>query len=249
MREKDLLIFAPTYNEGSNISVLCQTALEIVPGSDFLVIDDNSNDGTRTILDQLRLENSRLKVIYRPRRMGIGSAHILAIHYAIENGYKILVTMDADLSHDPNDIPRLLEEVKYAGFVTGSRYMKGGSCDYSGYRKHLSKIANWCARRLLGIPLHEYTTSFRAFQVSMLKKNNLSNVHSHGYSFFMESVCKIYNQGVLCREIPIHFRDRKSGISKIPRIEIFRGMYTLMSLFISKFFDKKYIRRKSGANH
>jgi dolichol-phosphate mannosyltransferase len=224
------LIFTATYNESENIRPLCSRILALDSGYDMLVVDDNSPDGTGRILDELAAENSRLTVVHRSGKLGLGSAHELAMEYAEQKNYEALVTMDADFSHDPNDIPRLLKALDGVDFVTGSRYMAGGSCNYTGYRRVVSLWANWWARRLLGIPLHEMTTSFRAFRVDFLRKVDLGKIKSNGYSFFMEIVFRLSRVGARMAEVPICFADRRAGASKIPPFEIFNGLRHLLYL-------------------
>jgi len=227
---KKTLIFTATYNEGENIVPLCVAILGLDPGYEMLVVDDNSPDGTGRLLDELAAAHSRLKVVHRPGKMGLGSAHELAMEYAKQQHYAALVTMDADFSHDPNDIPRLLKALDGVDFVTGSRYMKGGSCNYTGYRRVISIWANWWARRLLGIPLHEMTTSFRAFDIDFLRRVDLGQIKSNGYSFFMEIVFRLTRVGGRRTEVPICFADRRAGASKIPPFEIFNGLRHLLYL-------------------
>lgn len=224
------LIFTATYNEGENITPLCNRILSLDPGYDMLVVDDNSPDGTGKILDDLATRMPRLSVIHRPGKMGLGSAHELAMEYAEEKQYEMLVTMDADFSHNPDDIPRLLGAMDGVDFVTGSRYMEGGSCNYTGYRLVVSICANWWARRLLGIRLHEMTTSFRVFRVDFLRRVDLGAIKSNGYSFFMEMVFRLSRVGARMAEVPICFSDRRAGASKIPPFEIFNGLRHLLYL-------------------
>lgn len=225
-----ILIFTATYNEADNIAPLVNHILALNPAYDMLVVDDNSPDGTGGILDGLAASQSRLNVIHRRGKLGLGSAHEMAMEYAEERGYDALVTMDADFSHDPDDIPRLLQSLEGVDFVTGSRYMKGGSCNYTGYRRVISIWANWWARRLLGIPLHEMTTSFRAFRVDFLRRVDLGTIKSNGYSFFMEIVFRLSRVGARMAEVPICFADRRAGTSKIPPFEIFSGLRHLLYL-------------------
>lgn len=227
---KKTLIFTATYNESENIALLCNQVLSLDSSYDMLVVDDNSPDGTGRILDELAAKNSRLKVNHRSGKLGLGSAHEWAMEYAETNHYEALVTMDADFSHDPNDIPRLLKALEGCDFVTGSRYMAGGACNYSGYRRYVSKLANWGARRLLGIPLHEMTTSFRVFRVDFLRRVDLGEIKSNGYSFFMEIVFRLSRVGARMKEVPICFEDRRAGVSKIPPFEIFNGLKHLLYL-------------------
>ena len=147
--------------------------------------------------------------------------------------------MDADFSHSPNTIPLMLDQLKTSDFVIGSRYMKGGKSDYTGYRKWISLVANHVARIILGIKIHECTTSFRAFRVALFNSLNLSAIKSNGYSFFFECVYELKCVGADLTEVPIHFKDRFHGNSKIPKTEIFRSMYKLASLFLSRFYKKQ----------
>ncbi|MEI6564056.1 MAG: polyprenol monophosphomannose synthase [bacterium] len=234
-----VLVFAATYNERDNIQKLCETVLGLNTDYDMLVVDDNSPDGTGQLLDSLAKGEPRLSVVHRAGKLGVGSAHKVAMHYAIEKGYETLVTMDADFSHPPEDIPRLLENLAGADFVTGSRYVKGGSCDYTGYRIVVSVLANWGARLLLGIPLHEVTTSFRAFRVAFLRKVDLDSIQAHGYSYFMEAVFRLYCAGGRLKEIPFHFVDRTAGASKIPRFEIINGVLQLLRLAAGRLYGAK----------
>jgi len=236
MKEDKLLIFTATYNENDNIENLCADVFNNVSDCNFLVVDDNSPDGTGDTLDRLKKDNDKLIVIHRSGKLGLGSAHMLGMKYAIENGYDLLITMDADFSHDPKDISRLVDEIKSADFVIGSRYMEGGSTNYLGYRKHVSSMGNWLARVLLGFSVHELTTSYRAFRVSMLQKLNLNRIKSEGYSFFLESLFWINFYKFKTSEIPIVFRDRQAGVSKIPKLQIVYGLLTLLRLFLIRLF-------------
>ena len=233
-----VLVFTATYNEKGNVERLCPEILALPGGPggyDLLIIDDQSPDGTGATLDTIAAQNSRLKVMHRPGKLGLGSAHKLAIQYARDEQYDVLVTMDADYSHDPQDIPRLIAALgQDTDFVIGSRYAAGGKCDYRGYRRFVSVSANLASRLLLSVPLTEYTTSFRAFRVAALGKLDMSSIQSQGYSFFLETTFRVHQSGLRCREIPIHFKDRLQGESKIPQYEIFRGAAKLMSLFGSR---------------
>jgi dolichol-phosphate mannosyltransferase len=236
-----LLVFTATYNERHNIGVLLNGIWDATPHAHVLVVDDNSPDGTGTLLDEIARSEPRLTVIHRPSKLGLGTAHHLAMLFALRRGFDTLVTMDADLSHDPQDIPRLTASLANADFVIGSRYAEGGSSGYSGYRHFVSATANRAARLLLRLPLHEFTTSFRAFRVSQLNSVNFAKMHNAGYSFFMESVYRLHQAGFRLAEVPITFHDRVAGESKIPRNEIFRGMSKLLHLSLSRL-----VRRSHG---
>ncbi len=229
-----VLIFTATYNERDNIEEYCDKVLGLADSHgidlDLLVVDDNSPDGTGRSLDRRARLDSRVTPIHRPEKLGLGSAHKLAMIHAIQGKYDVLITMDADFSHDPAEIPALLDKLNACDFVTGSRYARGGRCDYGGYRMLVSKAANVASRALLGIKLHEFTTSYRAFRVSALSSLDISSIKSQGYSFFLESVFRLSRHGFRVDEHPIHFHDRQAGQSKIPKLEIFRGMTKLLTL-------------------
>ena len=229
-----LLIFTATFNERENVSALIANIWNVLPRAQVLIVDDNSPDGTGELLESIAASDSRLTVLRRPSKLGLGTAHHLAMLYAMRGGFGTLVTMDADQSHDPNDIPKLVKKLDDADFVIGSRYMPGGQSDYGGYRRLVSVGANTAARVLLGIRLHEFTTSFRAFRVERLKRVNFVKMHNFGYSFFMESVYRLHQAGLTLAEVPIYFRDRKAGVSKIPRLEIVRGIAKLLHLTLSR---------------
>lgn len=235
------LIFTATYNEKENIVNLINDILNLSKNYDILIVDDNSIDKTGLLIKKIIYKNKRVNLIQRPFKLGLGSAHKIAFQYAVKHGYKTLVTMDADYSHDPKEIPQLVSKLSKYDFVIGSRYMKGGSCNYSGYRLFISKLANLSANFFLKIPLDETTTSFRAFNTKSLKKLNISSIRSQGYSFFLESLYHLHRANLKMTQIPINFIDRKYGKSKIPKFELFNGMFNLGKLIIDKWFLKNHI--------
>jgi|GEM_PF-34415 len=236
------LVFTATYNERSNVDILLEKIFSAGPNYEVLVVDDNSADQTGEHLDQLATADPRIHVVHRPAKLGLGTAHQLGMLYAVQRGYDRLVTMDADLSHDPASIPALLARLdEGADLVIGSRYAPGGSSDYEGYRRFVSVSANHLARLLLRIPLHEFTTSFWAFRVDMLRSRRCSKLKAGGYSYFMETVYRLHRAGFRLAEVPIQFRDRHSGISKIPRFEVFRGIAKLLHLAGSRLLGKESV--------
>lgn len=231
------LIFFATYNEAGNVAAMLERIALSAPEADILVVDDSSKDGTLAVLDSLRRDN--LTVLVRPGKLGLGTAHLLAWKHALYHGYDVLVTMDGDHSHDPVDIPRLVTRLngidgsgKEVDVVIGSRYALGGRCDYSGYRLWVSRLANWGARWLLGIRLSEFTTSFRAFRVPRLNKIDFNTLMVGGYSFFLTVIVQAHLHRLRIAEVPIHFHERYAGTSKIPPLEIFRGMANLLRLAV-----------------
>ena len=236
MKNKKNLVFLATLNEAKNVVRIITHIKKEVPDADILIVDDSSTDFTVATIRLNFPKDKSIQIVERPARLGLGSAHLLAMLFSVRGAYDSLVTMDADYSHNPTDIPRLLDKLN-AGydFVIGSRYMSGGSCEYTGYRKIVSLCAAYAARLLLGINLYEFTTSFRAFNVLSLKNFDFSEIQNEGYSFFMETVYRFHKNGFTMTEIPICFKDREYGQSKIPPNEIFRGFINLLILFLSRF--------------
>ena len=237
---KKILVFLATYNEADNIENLLRCAFEHLPGQELLVVDDDSPDGTGEMLDKFAQTNKQVAVIHRPRKLGLGTAHKLAMQYAIKNQFDILITMDADFSHHPEYLPTLVDLMNDNDFVIGSRYVKGGGLSYGIFRRTLSITANILARYMLKIPLKECTTSYRGFQVSLLKKINLNLIRSEGYSFFIESIYIIHRLTDKITEFPIFFYDRQSGNSKISKIEIIKSVFCLGKLFYKRIFHDKW---------
>jgi dolichol-phosphate mannosyltransferase len=232
-RLSDCLIFTPTYNEHRNIGPLLDALLALEPRCDVLVVDDNSTDGTTELLRDRAAAEPRLHVVVRPGKLGIGSAHKLAWLHARRQGYARIVTLDADFSHDPADIPRLLATLDAGADVAiGSRYMPGGRLDYRGWRLFLSRNANVLARLLLRMPITEYTTSLRAARLARVPEGLVETIANDGYGFFLTCAVGFVRAGLKIVEIPIHFRDRDHGVSKIPRLEIIRGAVNLLRLVL-----------------
>jgi dolichol-phosphate mannosyltransferase len=227
------LVFFATYNEAGNIKPLISSLENAAPEADILVVDDNSSDGTADTI--LAMNRPNVTLLQRKGKLGLGTAHLLALSYAREHEYDVVITMDGDLSHDPVHIPSLLDRIESgADLVIGSRYMPGGGCDYTGYRLYVSQLANVAARLLLRLKLHEFTTSYRAFRVSELKRLNFTALLVGGYSFFLTTVVEAAVRGLKIQEVPIQFRERGYGTSKLPPLEIFRGMANLLRLAVKK---------------
>jgi dolichol-phosphate mannosyltransferase len=230
------LVFTATYNEADNIESLVEAVFAALPDCDLLVVDDNSPDKTGEILDRLRAREPRLRVIHRPGKNGLGTAHKLAVKYALADGYDALITMDADFSHDPAYLPEMVRQLEHAEFVIGSRYVPGGSCEYPLSRVILSRVANGLARGLLALPVHETTTSYRGFKRSLLERMDIDAIRADGYSYFVESIYQVSRVlkgqagGPQMAEFPIRFVDRRAGETKISKKEIWKGFSTLARL-------------------
>ena len=231
--EKKILIFAATYNEAENIKNFIEKILELNINLDLLIIDDNSPDKTWEIVNNYKKNNKNIVLIKRKSKEGLDTAHKLAFNYAKEHNYNYLVTLDADLSHDPTKIPDFLNELKDQPFVIGSRYIKDGKNEMKLKRYILSVIGNKIIKFVLRINCDEFTSAYRGFNLNMLKNFDINDISSKGYSFFMEMIYRIHKEGILIREIPIYLKDRIIGQSKIPRLELPR---TFINLFKLKFF-------------
>jgi len=228
-----ILVFTATYDEARNAPIWVKGVREAVPEADLLVIDDGSPDGTGQILDALATDDSKLTVIHRCGKSGLASAHLAAMTYALENGYQVLVTMDADGSHLPAQIPNLLAALPGNDFVVGTRY-RGGSHRAGVFRRVLSAGANGLARAALPTGLSEYTTSFRAFDQRALQQLVSATFSTGGYAFFIECIEILYSGGLTMTETPIDFVDRTHGSSKIPKSQIFMSVRALASMGLSR---------------
>ena len=236
---KKVLVFFPTYNESGNVERLIRTIREYLPDCSVLVVDDNSPDGTGELLDALATSLPRLEVIHRPGKLGLGSAHKLAMLYARDAGFDALITMDADFSHHPRYLPTFIELLERADFVTGSRYMSGGKSDYGLGRTFISRTANLFAKAALGLSLEENTTMYRAFTASLLSRLRVEEIRSEGYSFAVDSLNQIAQVTDKLAEFPIHFENRATGASKISEVEIYRAMFTIQRIAFGRLLPRR----------
>ena len=230
-----VLVFTATYNEKANIEDLLNKILSLNLDLDIYVIDDNSPDKTNEILKFFSKKYKNIFFKVRPEKLGLDSAHKEAFKYAVNKGYEVLITMDADLSHDPNDITLFLNEIKKNDFVIGSRYMKGGKNNMKISRYLLSFFGNKLIKFLFNIKeIDEYTTSYRCIRVEKLKSININEIEAKGYSFFMNCIHYFHKNNFKISQVPIIFSDRKTGKSKIPKIEILRTLFNLVILKLRK---------------
>jgi len=228
---RDVLIVIPTLNERENLVELLEGIREHVPAADVLIVDDGSTDGTGELAEELGARLGRVSVLQRGRRLGIGSAYRQAFIQGLADGYRLLVSMDGDLSHDPKYLPALIEATEHADVAVGSRYLHGISVvNWSLQRVFMSAVANACARRLLGLPVHDCSSGFQCFRREALDGIDLAAVRSASYSFLVELKYRAHRRGFRLVEVPIIFVDRRFGFSKLGMREVVRSARTLFGL-------------------
>lgn len=212
-----LWLVIPTYDEADNIEAVVAAARSNLPADRrILVVDDSSPDGTGRIADRLAAEHDDVAVLHRPRKEGIGPAYVAGFASALAGGAKLVVQMDADLSHDPSDLPRLLAAAADADVVLGSRYVAGGGVtDWGPGRRLISRGGSAYARTLLGVGIHDLTGGFKVFHRRVLEAIELETVPSLGYAFQVETTYRALRAGFRVVEVPIVFRDRRVGQSKM----------------------------------
>ena len=228
------LIFTATYNEIKNIEKYLFLVNKYNKNVDILIIDDNSPDGTGKKLLNLKKKYKNLFVIIRKKKLGLDTAHKLAYNYSIKKKYHKLITMDADLSHDPKVISSFLKKLNNSSFIVGSRYIPGGKCDMEGFRLFLSIVGNKFIKTIFNINCNDYTSGYRGFNLKKLKNFNLNEITSKGYSFFMETIYQLNQKKINIKQIPIYFPRRKHGKSKIPRVELFRTFINVIILYLKR---------------
>ena len=228
------LVFTATYNEAQNVKILIDQILKAAEKTDILIIDDNSEDKTFEVIEKLYRNNPRITLIKREKKLGLDTAHKMAYEYAKKKKYEKLITMDADLSHNPKEIPRFVKYLDQYDFVIGSRYAPGGVCKMSFLRKTISILGKKLIKFIIKTHLTEYTSSYRGFNMKRLENFDLKMVHSKGYSFFMETINLLNELKIKMYEFPIIFENRSAGKSKIPKLEIFRTLIRLLKIFFKK---------------
>lgn len=225
------LVIIPTYNEMDNLPRLLGLIDALGLGLDVLVVDDNSPDGTGEWAKGQLAERKNLRLIQRAGKQGLGSAYKAGFGFAIENGYDHAFEMDADFSHDPSYLPEFLEHIKTHDIVLGSRYIHGVTVvNWPMSRLLLSYFANVYARFITGLPVQDATGGFKCFRVEALKALDLGKLHSGGYSFQIEVTYKLWKKGFRIKEIPIIFKDRVAGQSKMSGKIIKEALWLLVRL-------------------
>ncbi len=225
------LVVIPTYNEKENISALTAEILTHNPQVDILVVDDNSPDGTAQIVEGLIKSNSHIHLLLRQKKEGLGRAYIAGFQWGLTRGYEIITEMDADFSHRPQDLKKILEEMSRFDFVVGSRYVFGGATvNWSFFRKLISRAGGIYSRIILGYPLNDWTGGFNSWRSETLKAINLDLVKSNGYSFQIELKYRALKAGKKGLEVPITFEDRRVGQSKMSSHIVYEALLRVLAM-------------------
>ena len=213
-----ILVIVPTYNERESLPLIIRRIRAAVPEAFILVADDNSPDGTGAITDILAEHDDHVQVMHRHGKEGLGAAYIAGFTWGLQNNYDVLIEMDADGSHQPEQLPRILEALRGADLVLGSRWIPGGGTEnWSKGREVLSRGGNAYTRAMLGVPLHDATGGYRAFRADTLRGIDLHTVASQGYCFQVDLAWRAVQRGFIVREVPITFVEREVGSSKMSR--------------------------------
>lgn len=213
-----VLVVVPTYNEADNLEPVVTRVRRAVPDAHLLVVDDASPDGTGVLAAALAERDGNVHVLHRPGKQGLGAAYIAGFRWGLARGYDVFVEMDADGSHRPEDLPRLLAALADADLVLGSRWVPGGQVvNWPGSRRLLSRGGNTYVRLALGVPLQDATGGFRAFRRATLQAIRLDDVASQGYCFQVDLAWRALSAGCRVLEVPITFVERERGTSKMSR--------------------------------
>lgn len=211
-----IVVIMPTYNERQNLESMAGRLRDAVPDADLLVVDDNSPDGTGDLADKLTEGDPHVHVMHRTEKAGLGRAYVAGFTWALESGYDLIVEMDADGSHRPEDLPKLLAEAERADAVIGSRYVPGGTVvNWPKSREILSRGANVYNRIMLGVRIKDATGGFRVYRAETLRKIDLQSIDSAGYCFQIDMTLRVLQAGLVLTEVPITFVERELGASKM----------------------------------
>jgi len=235
--ESRLLVAMATYNERDNLTALVHDILKVMPAADVLVIDDNSPDGTGRLADELAAGDLRVHVVHRTGKLGLGTAILAAMRYAMDHHFDLLVNMDADFSHHPRYLPALVTGMKDHDLMIGSRYvLGGGTINWPMSRRLMSWGINTLVRLLMRLPARDTSGGYRCYSVAMLRRTDLGNLLSRGYSFQEEVLYRCRRAGCKIGETPIIFEDRRAGSSKVNQREVIRSLGIIVWLGINATF-------------
>jgi dolichol-phosphate mannosyltransferase len=241
-----ILIATPTYNESGNIGRLLDELLALGLDADIMVIDDGSTDGTADIVTGFAARHANVALLQRGSKLGVGSAHLRALLNAKDNGYQTLVTLDADFSHQPADIPRLLAAMPGHAVVLGTRFADAGSLsEWSAFRKAITHLGHALTQLLLAIP-YDASGGLRVYAMRSLSRPLLTSITAQDYEFFFESITAIHEEGLRIGEVPIRLPARTYGHSKMQLRHAFKGLMRLFALS-AKLAGQRARRREAAA--
>lgn len=242
-------LILPTYNEAGNIEAFVKAARAKLPSSArVLIVDDSSPDGTGAIAERLAAESEGVAVLHRPHKEGLGPAYIAGFRHALDAGAGLVLEMDADFSHDPAYLPRLLAVGERADLAIGSRYVPGGGVgDWSALRRTISRGGSTYARLVLGLHVRDLTGGFKCFRREVLEAIDLDSIRSRGYAFQVEMTYRTIVQGFTVTEFPIVFRERRSGASKMGLPIVFEAAWRVPALRLRRSGERSPARKGASA--
>ncbi len=231
-RTQDVWVILPTYNEAENLERIVAAVLEHLPPSrKVLIVDDNSPDGTGEIADRLAASDQSIEVLHRKRKEGLGPAYLAGFRVALNGGAERIIEMDADFSHDPSYLPRLIEATEHADLAIGSRYVPGGGItEWGPVRRLVSRGGSVYARAALGLPVRDLTGGFKCFRRIVLESINLETIEARGYAFQVETTYRAIRAGFRVVEVPIVFKDRADGTSKMSKAIVAEAMWRVPAM-------------------
>lgn len=233
------LVIIPTYNEIDNIERIIEKVLPQHESIEMLIVDDNSPDGTGDKVLEIMKDNPKVHILQRQGKMGLGSAYVAGFKYAIANEYDFVIEMDADFSHNPNDVPRLLKAIEHNDLVIGSRYVQGVNVvNWPMSRLLLSYFASYYVKIITGMKVDDPTGGFKCFRRTVLETIDFNEIMSDGYSFQVEMNYRVYKKGLRVKEIPIVFYERRDGQSKMSKHIVWEAIWMVWRLRFMSIFGK-----------
>ena len=231
-RTQDVWVILPTYNEAENLEQIVGAVLEHLPPSrKVLIVDDKSPDGTGEIADRLAASDESIEVLHRERKEGLGPAYLAGFRVALDGGAERIIEMDADFSHDPSYLPRLIGATEHADLAIGSRYVPGGGItEWGPVRRLISRGGSAYARAALGLPVHDLTGGFKCFRRIVLESINLETIEARGYAFQVETTYRAIKGGFRVVEVPIVFKDRADGTSKMSKAIVAEAIWRVPAM-------------------
>jgi len=233
------LVIIPTYNEAQNVEKIVTEVLQQSEIVEVLIVDDNSPDGTADLVKKMMENNTRVHLIQREKKMGLGTAYVAGFKYAIQHQFDFVFEMDADFSHNPKEIPIMLSKMDGCDLLIGSRYVKGVNVvNWPMKRLILSYSANIYTRVITGMPVHDATAGFKCYKRKVLEAIDLDSIRSNGYAFQIETNFLAWKKGFVIKEMPIVFVDRRVGVSKMNKKIVYEAAFMVWKLKARSIFNK-----------